>query len=458
MNGRCTGRASTRLATAAIGMLAAAAVVPLARAADRPLTEPYLHVAMPPHFQVVATELDGPVFADARGRTLYTWPFKNMRVGITGDPKGQSHCTATKSTESSGYMSPYPGGLELPELDTRPSCVQMWAPAVAAAGAKPVGKWTVITRKDGTRQWVYDGLPAYTSALDRQPGDVLGGESYEHEGDGPAVRRPVGPHADLPPGFKASTTVVGRLLQTERSFSIYSSDADAPGKSNCDAACTQTWIPMLAPASVRPHGDWTIIGRSPGLRQWVFRDKPLYRYALDSHARSLEGSDVPGWHNVYTQRAPSPPADFTVQDTTAGQVLADAHGMTIYAYTCGDDALDQLGCDHPSETQVYRLAMCGGGDWARCLRTFPYVIAPPGTKSRGRTWSAIDIDPKTGRRAAPAQSSALHVWAYRDRPVYVYAGDDQPGDVNGDGHGEFRGEREGYNAFWLRDDYFGRGG
>ena len=457
MGARRTGLSCTCLAPAAIGMLAAV-LAPIALAADPRLTEPYVHLPMPPHFRVEATELDGPVFADARGRTLYTWPFKIMRVGNTGDPKGQSHCTSTKTTESSGYMSPYPGGLELPELDTRPSCAQMWAPVVATAGAKPVGKWTIIKRTDGATQWAYDGLPLYTSALDRQPGDVLGSDSYEHHGDEPALRKPIGPPADVPPGFQVSTTVRGRLLQTERGFSIYSSDADQPGKSTCDAACVQTWIPMLAPASVRPHGDWAIIERAPGYRQWVFRGRPLYRYALDSSARSLEGSDVPGWHNVYTQLSPAPPPEFTLQDTTAGQVLADPHGMTIYAYNCGDDALDQLGCDHPSESQVYRLAMCGGGDWERCLRTFPYVIAPPGAHSNSRSWTVIDIDPKTGRRAPASQSGALHVWAFRDRPIYVYAGDDRPGDVNGDGHGEFRGEREGYNAIWVRDDYYGRGG
>ena len=167
----------------------------------------------------------------------------------------------------------------------------------------------------------------------------------------------------------------------------------------------------------RPHGDWTIIERSPGVRQWAFRGKPLYRYALDSHARSLEGSDVPGWHNVYTQRAPAPPAEFTVQDTSAGQVLADAHGMTIYVYTCGDDALDQLGCDHPSETQVYRLAMCGGGDWQRCLRTFPYVIAAPGAPQRAAAPGARSTSTrKTGRRAAPGQDRCRACWAYAIGP------------------------------------------
>jgi len=449
-------RQCARRGLAALGFLSAASLA--AGAGVSAPTEPYVHVPMPPHFRVEATELDGPVFADPRGRTLYTWPFKIMRVGNTGDPKGQSHCTSVKTTESSGYMSPYPGGLEMPELDTRPSCVQMWPPVLADASAKPVGKWTIVKREDGNRQWAFDGLPVYTSVLDARPGDVLGGERYDHEGDDPAVRVPIGPPADVPPGFKVTTTVIGRLLQNERGFSVYASDADSSTKSNCDASCARTWPPMLAPESVRPHGEWTIIERSPGVRQWAFRGKPLYRYALDTRARSLAGSDEPGWHNVYTQRAPAPPAEFTVQETTSGQVLADAHGMTIYAYTCGDDAIDQLGCDHPTETQVYRLMMCGGGDAARCLRNFPYVAAPAGAVSHSRSWSVISIDPMSGRRARADDAKSLRVWAYRDRPVYVYAGDAQPGDVNGDAYGEFRGEREGYNAFWLRDDYFGRGG
>ena len=421
------------------------------------LTEGYIPEPMPPHFRVVATELDGPVFADARGHTLYTWPFKNMRVGITGDPKGQSNCTGTKTTESSGYMSPYPGGLTMPELPTRPSCTHDWPPALAGASDKPVGKWTIIVRKDGGRQWAYDGSALYTSALDQQAGDVLGGRRYERrDGDTPAERNPIGPASDVPPGFRVATTNLGRMLQTERGFSVYTYDADEPGRSHCDAACTQVWIPMAAPASVRAHGDWAYIERSPGNRQWVFRGKPLYRSALDERAGSLEGSDARGWHNVYVQQAPRPPPEFTEQETTTGIVLADASGMTIYTYSCGDDAVDQLGCDHPSETQVYRLAMCGGGDAERCLRTFPYVIAAPGTRSDSRAWSVIDIDPMTGHRARSKEAGTLHVWAFRDRPVYTYAGDREPGDVYADGHGEFRSEREGYTAYWLRDDYFGR--
>jgi len=48
------------------------------------LVEAYVAVPMPPGFHVESTELDGPVFADANGRTLYTWPSHKLRNGNAG--------------------------------------------------------------------------------------------------------------------------------------------------------------------------------------------------------------------------------------------------------------------------------------------------------------------------------------------------------------------------------------
>ena len=424
----------------------------------RPGGEHAMTTDLPVGIRIEPTELEGPVFADAAGRTLYRWPQKNLRNGNAGDPTGTSFCTSVKTTVNAGLMSPYPAGLVLPDVATRPACTDDWPPAKVAIGAKPVGRWTIIQRKDGIQQWAYDDAPLYTSNLDQQPGDVFGGSARSAGGDGPANREPVGPPPDVPPGFGVKTTSVGRLLVTERLLSVYVSDHDKPDASACDAQCAKVWIPMAAPASGQAHGAWTTFQRSDGTRQWAYQHRALYRNALERRPYSLEGSDVEGWHNVYVQRAPEPPAGFTVQDTTAGQVLADARGMTIYMFRCADDAEDQLSCDHPTTTQVFRIAFCGGGDLARCQRSFPYVPAPANARSASRSWRAVDIDPQTGRFAEPGQQGSVHVWAYRDRPVYTYTGDRQPGDVNGDSHGEFRGERNGFNAFWIRDDYFGRTG
>jgi predicted lipoprotein with Yx(FWY)xxD motif len=243
------------------------------------------------------------------------------------------------------------------------------------------------------------------------------------------------------------------MLTDHKGFSVYSSDADKPGKSNCTGKCLETWKPVLAPQTARATGDWSIIERSPGIGQWAYRSKPLYTYTRETRGRSVTGSDVPGWHNVYTQRALPPPQEFTVQDSRIGQVLADANGKTIYLYACNDDALDQQTCDHPDSPQAYRLAICGNFDPKLCRETFPYVPAAAGAKSESRLWTVMTIDQDTGKRAEAGQPGAIQVWAYRDRPVYTHGRDEKPGDANGDAWGEFNGQRNGFKAFWLRDDF-----
>jgi predicted lipoprotein with Yx(FWY)xxD motif len=419
----------------------------------------YLPTPMPPGFRVTVNELEGPLFADQSGKTLYTWPTHVLRNGNVGDRKNApSSCTYQVETVNSGLMSPYPAGYALPELSTRKSCAQVWPPVLAPNDAKPVGKWTLLRRLDGHRQWAYDGYPVYTSILDQRPGDALGGTQRQFLIDAPGVRVPIGPHANMPPGFAIAEVGTGRMLVKNTGVSVYSWDGDGAGRSNCVGGCLDKWAPVLAPQESRSQGEWSVIERSPGIRQWAFRNRPLYTYIGDSRAHSLLGSDEPGWHNVYVLPAPAWPSEFTQQATHAGIVLADRHGKTIYVYYCGDDALDQLACDHPSTPQEYRIAVCGGGDAARCLKTWPPVIAPKDAKSPSRTWTTIDIDPLTGHFAAAGQPGALHVWAYRGRPVYTFAGDKAPGDVKGDAWGEFYGYRNGFKAFWLRDDFFENAG
>jgi predicted lipoprotein with Yx(FWY)xxD motif len=420
---------------------------------DSRLREPYREVSMPPGFHVEPTELEGPVFADAKGRTLYSWPQHKLRNGYSGEAAGTPACYDEVLTVTAGLMSPYPAGIALPELDRRPSCVDLWPPVLASESAEPVGKWTLIERRDGTLQWAYDEQPLYTSVRDSQPGDTFGGSKRKSSGDSPAARKPVGPPTELPPGFAVKTTTVGRMLTTDTNYAVYAYREDQPTHSLCDEQCLSLWRPTLAPRMARAFGEWSILERSPGVRQWVFRGKPLYTYVRDPEPWSQLGSDVAGWSNVFTQPAPDFPASFTVQDTIAGSVLADHRGMTIYLYQCGEDSADQLACDHPDDTQVYRLAMCGAGDPQKCLRYWPYVRARDDERSPNRSWSIIHIDPMSGRKLEADDPAALRVWAFRDRPIYTFARDSAPGDVNGAGTGEWRGKRNGLLAFWLRDDF-----
>ena len=439
--------------TLLLGVTAVCGVEQSSAASAPAAKEESVRAPMPPGIQVIVTELEGPVFADAKGKTLYKWPYQSLRAGYVGDEKGRSTCTDTVSTTSQGLFSPYPPGLVLPDLDVRPSCAAMWPPVIAPADAKPVDKWTVITRQDGAKQWAYDGQALYTSVLDRQPGDVLGGTNRDQLKQ-MAGRYPVGPQPKIPPGFRVVTTFNGRLMVNADGYSVYVSDQDGPGKSNCRANCEETWAPVRAPALAQADGEWTIVERAAGVRQWAFRKKPLYTYTRDINLYSQQGSDVPGWHNVYTQQVAPLPKPFQLVDTQKGVAVADARGKVVYAYLCSDDSFDQLSCDYPGSPHEYRIAVCGGGDAERCLKTWPYVLADGNAKSDSKLWSVIEIEPRTGRPATAGEAGAIRVWAYRGNPIYTYADDTEPGDVKGDQTGEYYGQRNGFTVLWVRDDFY----
>jgi predicted lipoprotein with Yx(FWY)xxD motif len=420
--------------------------------------EDYIHTPLPPGFQVIVTELDGPVFADSKGHTLYKWPRKALRNGNAGELPNKPTCDRHVYRESAGLMTPYPAGLEMPEVDTRPSCTDVWPPVLASADAKPLGKWTIVDRTDGRKQWAYDSSPLYTSVLDKQAGDVLGGSTMFDNTAGAgagALRFPIAPDPNVPSQFRVFTTMMGRLVTLKDGWSVYSYDSDRRNKSNCYGACLDQFQPILAAAYARGVGEWTTFERAPGVRQWALRGMPVYRYLNDTKAKSQDGTDIPRWRNVYTQMAPEPPSGFAPKDTTVGVVLGDSAGRTLYRYTCNDDALDQLACDYPEAPQAYRFAVCGGGDPDRCLKAFPYVLAPARAKSGSQTWSALYIDPKTGKQTTSEHAGALYVWAFRGRPVYTYAGDRKRSDLNAMAWGEFNGERNGFRAMVYRDIFSG---
>ena len=81
-----------------------------------------------------------------------------------------------------------------------------------------------------------------------------------------------------------------RLNQNE--LPLYMSTADPAGKSSCTDACAKKWLPVIAEASAKPIGDWTIIVRADGQRQWAFKDHAVYTHVNDSseHATGVSGS------------------------------------------------------------------------------------------------------------------------------------------------------------------------
>jgi predicted lipoprotein with Yx(FWY)xxD motif len=414
------------------------------------LIEVYQPEPMPPGFQVFNTETQGPLFGDPQGKAMYIWRSVPLRAGKVGEDPNKPACNNERLRMSVGQYSIYAPAL-LPEVDKRPTCTDVWPPVYAAADAKPVGKWTIVTRDDGSKQWAYDNYALYTSNLDLRPGDALGGDRAtppRNVNVGEPAREAIAPAPAVPPGIDVTVTTPGRLITTSQGFTAYTYVKDTATKSNCTGACEQTWKPVLAAAFSRPQAGWTTIERAPGVKQWVFQGKPLYTYELDREIRGLDGLEVPGWSAAYTQLAPPLPAAFTTRDTLAGTVIADQNGKTIYIYWCYEDTQDQLACDHPNAPQAYRFAICGAGDPERCVRTWPMVRAADNAASTSRVWGIAYVNPKTGKFAKEGDADAWRVWTYRGRPVYTYA-EEGPGEILGDEFGEHDQNRNTFKAFYV---------
>jgi len=91
----------------------------------------------------------------------------------------------------------------------------------------------------------------------------------------------------------------GEVLTTADGMSLYRFDKDADGQSNCYETCASNWPPLQAGADAQPEGDFTIIERSDGTRQWAYKGSPLYGFVKDQKTGDTLGDGLKGvWHLV----------------------------------------------------------------------------------------------------------------------------------------------------------------
>lgn len=217
------------------------------------------------------------------------------------------------------------------ELDQEPGkstcngpCAQLWPPLAAKADDKSMGEWAVIARDDGSKQWAFRGKPLYAYSRDSDPGTTYGDDL---NGQWVVAIKPVA----LPAGVTISKTDAGHVLADVASMTLYVSDADKSGESNCDLVCVSIWQPLAAPWMGAALGDWTSITRKDGTKQWAYKGKPLYRYTADVLPGEISSNGVgKSWHAMVLEPpAPMPPW-VSVQSSDSTLILATAQGQTLY--------------------------------------------------------------------------------------------------------------------------------
>jgi predicted lipoprotein with Yx(FWY)xxD motif len=330
-------------------------------------------------------------------------------------------------------------------------CAKAWPPALAAKDAKPIGRWSVIARPDGNRQWAYSGRPLYASAKDVDPGSVYGNSparfgmrrkdargnptgGMQRMRDGKIVT----PDEPLPAGWKVALAfpvtdvmlpvgvrvrevhdAVSLALVDHRNMTIYAFAGDARKEKSSGS----DWIPVEAPQLSEAIGDFTAVVRPDGIKQWAFKGYPLYTFAHDLVPGDANGVGVDPRRSVASVVNHFVPSNVTVQTTLArGNVLATDKGQTLYRR---EAHIDQTGGGHnlrrgqPIRPAVGReIGVANVRCDAACRREWHPYAAPDGAQPQGQWTIAVHTD-------------GVRQWVYQGYALWTYDGDKKPGDING---------------------------
>lgn len=277
------------------------------------------------------------------------------------------------------------------------ACAKAWPPLAVPADAQAIGEFTVVTRPDGSKQWAFRGKPLYGFARDEYVGGYFG------DGIGNRWRLAFRP-LRTPPGLGVMKAPLGRILVNERGQALFTPSAGSPAaKGGCDAACLVEWSPLQAPALARAQGDWSVVARPDGTRQWAYRQQPLFAFRADRRSADLKAFEPahPGWQPIVVQPETPAPSWATLVKTDVGQVFANPKGLTLYTFQGDLEKIRRLICDQ------------------KCLDA---------------AWTQVSADADgapIGDWSVKKTPEGKRVWAYRGSPLYLFFQDSVPGEVLG---------------------------
>ena len=88
------------------------------------------------------------------------------------------------------------------------------------------------------------------------------------------------------------------MFVNAKGMTLYTFDKDTPGKSACNGPCATNWPPALVADNGKGTGDWSVVMRDDGLKQWAYKGKPVYAFAKDTKAGDTTGDGFlnGAWH------------------------------------------------------------------------------------------------------------------------------------------------------------------
>lgn len=93
------------------------------------------------------------------------------------------------------------------------------------------------------------------------------------------------------------------VLTNSAGMTLYTFDKDAAGsgKSVCNGQCAANWPPLMAKDGDKASGDYSVVTRDDGGKQWAYKGKPLYLWVKDQKPGDKTGDGV---NNVWRVAQP----------------------------------------------------------------------------------------------------------------------------------------------------------
>ena len=326
----------------------------------------------------VASSDLGDILTDGDGNTLYLF---------TPDAQGESVCYD--------------------------QCEEAWPPLVGDVTAGDGVDATLLgtaPRTDGSEQVTYNGWPLYYFAADNAPGDINGqGVNdvwYVLDADGDGI--------GLPEVSGATVTVassdLGDILTDGDGNTLYLFTPDAQGESVCYDQCEDAWPPLVGDVTAGDGVDGSLLGateRTDGSVQVTYNGWPLYYFAADNAPGDINGQGVNDvWYVLDADGdgiGLSSSVEIVLTETDLGSILTDSDGNTLYLFD--PDAQGESVC------------------YDQCEEAWPPLVAEA-TAGEGVDAALLGTAPRT--------DGSVQV-TYNGWPLYYFAADNAPGDINGQG-------------------------
>ena len=92
------------------------------------------------------------------------------------------------------------------------------------------------------------------------------------------------------------------MLVNAKGITLYFFDRDVAGsgKSTCNGDCAVKWPPVIAAATDKPMGDYTVITRDDSKKQWAYKGKPMYTWPEDQEPGDKYGDNYNKVWHIFT--------------------------------------------------------------------------------------------------------------------------------------------------------------